>query len=72
MLIKNKYHKKLAFVIQGQPFGIEAGEVKKVDDAIGRELIKNVWIIEIKEDNEEKPKEIISKYKRSKSKTKSY
>lgn len=61
MVIKNRYHKKLAFDINGKTFGIDAYEIKKVDDTLGRELIKNFWIEEVKEEIkiENKPKEKI-------------
>ena len=49
MKIQNKYHKKLGFEVDGKPFGIEANEIKTVGEELGRKLLKNYWIEEIKE-----------------------
>lgn len=49
MRVRNTYHKKLAFNIDGKPFGIEANEIKEVDEKLGKELLNNYWIEEIKE-----------------------
>jgi len=49
MKIQNKYHKKLGFEVNGKPFGIEANETKIVEEELGRKLLKNYWIEEIKE-----------------------
>ena len=64
MEIINRYHKKLAFNINGKAFGIDTKEIKKVDDELGRELIKNYWIEEIKKP--EKPFEKLSEKKQVK------
>lgn len=47
MLIQNLYHKKLAFSINGKPFGIEKHEIKTVDKEIGIQLLRNHWIVEV-------------------------
>ena len=74
MIVKNIYHKKLAFIILGQPFSIKSGEIRTVNNIIAVELLKNSWIIEY-----EMPKEIempffetekVKKLKKSKIKVK--
>ena len=54
MKIINKYHKRLAFIVDGETFGIEAREVKEVDDKLGSKLLENPWIEEVKEVQESK------------------
>jgi len=46
MLIKNIYHKRLSF-IKDEAIGIEKNQIIRVDDKIGRELLKSPWITEI-------------------------
>ena len=48
MIIKNTYHKELAFVVLNQPFSIRSKEIRTVDNVIAIELLKNPWIIEHK------------------------
>jgi hypothetical protein len=58
--IKNTYHKKLAFIIDGDvSLTLENNEEKKVQDELANKLLQNPWIIEIKQEKkiEEKPKE---------------
>jgi len=49
MKIINKYHKRLAFIVDGETFGIEAKEIKEVDDRLGSKLLESVWIEEVKD-----------------------
>lgn len=61
MKVINNYHKRLAFNIDGKAFGIDINEVKVVDDKLGRELIKNFWIDEVKEEKKPEIKETLEK-----------
>ena len=53
MIVKNIYHKELAFVVLGQPFAIKSGEIRTVNNIVAVELLKNSWIVEY-----EMPKEV--------------
>ena len=64
MEIKNHYHKCLSFVIDDIGFSIAGGEVKTVEEELGRKLLGNVWIKEVK------IKEVEIKVKRSRSRRK--
>ena len=67
MKITNKYHKRLAFIIDGKTFGIESKEIKEVDDELGSKLLESPWIEEVKETQEPKKIDIQEKQaKRSK------
>ena len=67
MIVKNIYHKELAFIILGKPFSIKSGEIRKVNNIIAVELLKNPWIVEYKMPKEvEMPFFEIEKVKKSK------
>ena len=55
MLIKNIYHKKLAFIVLDQSFSIRSKEIRTVDNIVAVELLKNPWIVEY-ESEIDKPK----------------
>ena len=46
-ILRNNYHKKLFFEVDGKPIGIEAGKTKVVEDYQAKELLKNPWIEEM-------------------------
>jgi len=46
--IINNHNKALHFEILGKPFGIEAGQIKKVEDNIAEILLKTAHITEVK------------------------
>jgi len=50
MRIKNNYHKRLSFEFESPygPFSIGPGEEKEVSEEMGRKLLNNYWIKEIK------------------------
>ena len=50
MRIKNNYHKKLSFEFENpyMTFSIGPGEEKEVSEELGRRLLDNYWIEEIK------------------------
>ena len=46
--IINNHNKALSFEILGKPFGIGAGQIKKVEDNIAEILLKTAHITEVK------------------------
>lgn len=49
MKIKNTYHKRLSFEFDDLgPFSIDTNEEKNVEEKLGKRLIMNSWIKEIK------------------------
>ena len=46
-ILRNNYHKKLFFEVDGKPIGIDAKKTKVVEDYQAKELLKNPWIEEV-------------------------
>ena len=50
-ILKNLYHKKLFFEVEGKSIGIEGKGIKVVEDYQAKELLKNPWIVEVQPRN---------------------
>jgi len=58
MRIKNNYHKRLSFEFENpyMTFSIGPGEEKEVSEELGKRLLGNYWIEEIKSSKSQKIK----------------
>ena len=54
MLITNKYNSRLNFDEADFALSIEPGEILRVDDRIGKILLRNRWITQVKEVKKER------------------